>query len=84
MTRTPPAKVPTTDKVVEDDADDDPLPEVPTGRGGDLSSSTKDGREEDVSQNTPRVFPGQEVLDDHAARAYEPEPVEPAVQSARC
>lgn len=80
---TPPSVVTAPKKIVEDQADNDPLSQVP-GRGRrNETSRTKDGREEDVAEDTSWVPPRNKELNGRKGKSKKPEPVGPGVEGAR-
>lgn len=80
--RTPPAEITAANEKIEDEPDNDPLSEVPTGGRGDLAGRAEDGGEEAVTEEGTRVPPRHQVLNDHTGEPDEPEPIHPAVERA--
>ena len=79
IARTPPAEALAADQTVKDEADDDPLQQEVEGSGRNLSSSTKDGRGDDVTSPAAGIAPGDKELDHRNSETDEPEPVRPRV-----
>lgn len=79
---TPPAKVSSLDKPVENESHNDPLSEVPSRGRRDHARCSKDGREKDIAERASWEFPRHEELDGGTSGADEPKPVCPRVEGA--
>lgn len=76
---TPPTEPASPDPPIEYKADDTPLGKVPGCRWGNHSSSSKQGREDNIAERGARVTTGKEPLDKGAQEANQPEVVGPGV-----
>jgi hypothetical protein len=75
---TPPAEIGSPNKVVENKSHNNPLPQVPARGWRDLAGGPENGWEKQVSQDSTRETPGNEILDHRQGGSYQPEVVGPA------